>query len=122
MLALFGETPRQGAIGLASLPEYWRHHWGALAAFVEAGVDGFEIVNCAPKALGFPAPARGRVLQLAAEHDLLVVGASDNHGWGEVTCVWRSEEHTSELQSLAYLVCRLLLEKKKPTHEKRTSR
>ena len=28
----------------------------------------------------------------------------------------RSEEHTSELQSLAYLVCRLLLEKKKPLH------
>src|ERR1041384_8863983 len=32
----------------------------------------------------------------------------------------RSEEHTSELQSLAYLVCRLLLEKKNnkptPTH------
>src|SRR2546425_4786168 len=27
----------------------------------------------------------------------------------------RSEEHTSELQSLAYLVCRLLLEKKKNT-------
>src|SRR2546425_9250129 len=29
----------------------------------------------------------------------------------------RSEEHTSELQSLAYLVCRLLLEKKKDTHD-----
>src|SRR2546425_9509768 len=28
----------------------------------------------------------------------------------------RSEEHTSELQSLAYLVCRLLLEKKKQTY------
>src|SRR5687767_15614439 len=28
----------------------------------------------------------------------------------------RSEEHTSELQSLAYLVCRLLLEKKKVNH------
>src|SRR5205814_5426436 len=27
--------------------------------------------------------------------------------------VWRSEEHTSELQSLRHLVCRLLLEKKK---------
>src|SRR2546425_1900765 len=27
--------------------------------------------------------------------------------------VGRSEEHTSELQSLAYIVCRLLLEKKK---------
>src|SRR3989441_2772520 len=29
----------------------------------------------------------------------------------------RSEEHTSELQSLAYLVCRLLLEKKKNHHD-----
>src|SRR5262245_65313977 len=28
---------------------------------------------------------------------------------------WRSEEHTSELQSLRHLVCRLLLEKKKKT-------
>ena len=30
----------------------------------------------------------------------------------------RSEEHTSELQSLAYLVCRLLLEKKKKTENR----
>src|SRR2546425_6460043 len=30
-----------------------------------------------------------------------------------MTSTERSEEHTSELQSLAYLVCRLLLEKKK---------
>src|SRR3989441_8514936 len=30
----------------------------------------------------------------------------------------RSEEHTSELQSLAYLVCRLLLEKKKKTERR----
>src|SRR3712207_7191727 len=30
--------------------------------------------------------------------------------------VLRSEEHTSELQSRQYLVCRLLLEKKKHTH------
>src|SRR3712207_6860175 len=29
---------------------------------------------------------------------------------------WRSEEHTSELQSRQYLVCRLLLEKKKTLH------
>src|SRR5687767_15452386 len=32
------------------------------------------------------------------------------------TLIGRSEEHTSELQSLAYLVCRLLLEKKKKKH------
>src|SRR2546425_6291879 len=33
----------------------------------------------------------------------------------EALAASRSEEHTSELQSLAYLVCRLLLEKKKKT-------
>src|SRR2546425_8734656 len=33
----------------------------------------------------------------------------------------RSEEHTSELQSLAYLVCRLLLEKKKHEHSRLTT-
>src|SRR2546425_5512532 len=32
----------------------------------------------------------------------------------------RSEEHTSELQSLAYLVCRLLLEKKKKNKKSHT--
>src|SRR2546425_6980416 len=34
-------------------------------------------------------------------------------GVGQSDLPRRSEEHTSELQSLAYLVCRLLLEKKK---------
>src|SRR3989441_6852751 len=38
-----------------------------------------------------------------AERQVAAVGAN----------LIRSEEHTSELQSLAYLVCRLLLEKKK---------
>src|SRR2546425_6916028 len=40
---------------------------------------------------------------------LFVVTAEANAGLVRM----RSEEHTSELQSLAYLVCRLLLEKKK---------
>src|SRR3712207_7969041 len=33
--------------------------------------------------------------------------------WARSQSIWRSEEHTSELQSRQYLVCRLLLEKKK---------
>src|SRR2546425_8686476 len=44
------------------------------------------------------------------------LGQVDSRGPGSAACTtsWpRSEEHTSELQSLAYLVCRLLLEKKK---------
>src|SRR2546425_8274189 len=41
-------------------------------------------------------------------------GRSLNYGALVATAAaLRSEEHTSELQSLAYLVCRLLLEKKK---------
>ncbi len=28
------------------------------------------------------------MIALARRHNLLLVGASDNHGWGKVTCVW----------------------------------
>src|SRR5437762_9868239 len=38
-------------------------------------------------------------------------------GGGVLADGGRSEEHTSELQSPMYLVCRLLLEKKKTTHD-----
>src|SRR2546425_3339837 len=41
------------------------------------------------------------------------VAPLDRAGRVEELARMRSEEHTSELQSLAYLVCRLLLEKKK---------
>src|SRR3712207_6996583 len=37
----------------------------------------------------------------------------DNAAFGCINNLQRSEEHTSELQSRQYLVCRLLLEKKK---------
>src|SRR2546425_2823157 len=46
---------------------------------------------------------------LPAEAQQLAVCTEERCAQHEV----RSEEHTSELQSLAYLVCRLLLEKKK---------
>src|SRR2546425_7390417 len=39
--------------------------------------------------------------------------ARRREAWTPPAPHFRSEEHTSELQSLAYLVCRLLLEKKK---------
>src|SRR3712207_7989931 len=41
-------------------------------------------------------------------------GVPGVEGWGKES--GRSEEHTSELQSRQYLVCRLLLEKKKNPH------
>src|SRR2546425_2238854 len=50
------------------------------------------------------------LLAVGIEHDEVGVAAD---GEGPLLRIERSEEHTSELQSLAYLVCRLLLEKKK---------
>ena len=88
MMRIFAALERQGALGIASLPEYWRNFSDDLGSFVFAGADGFEIVNCAPKALAFPSRGRREVLDLARGHNLMVVGASDNHGWGQVTCVW----------------------------------
>src|SRR2546423_10548713 len=61
-----------------------------------AGVAGATAATAATAACCVGATAAAE-LQLCVE-----LGCSEN----------RSEEHTSELQSLAYLVCRLLLEKK----------
>src|SRR2546425_10803691 len=52
-------------------------------------------------------PARCRVCRIRT------VVARERPGDRGTAHAGRSEEHTSELQSLAYLVCRLLLEKKK---------
>src|SRR5205823_14445485 len=55
-------------------------------------------------------------LMLGPIEDMLVrASGSPTVSREELDLVHRSEEHTSELQSLAYLVCRLLLEKKNKT-------
>src|SRR3712207_8486136 len=46
----------------------------------------------------------------------LLVGEDDGEEAVVLFVARRSEEHTSELQSRQYLVCRLLLEKKKKTN------
>src|SRR2546425_5341399 len=57
------------------------------------------------------APSRARYLQLVLESEKTPQQSPES--MGILGALMRSEEHTSELQSLAYLVCRLLLEKKK---------
>src|SRR2546427_4080798 len=47
----------------------------------------------------------------------LVFFDSDSNGRSDHVGMYRSEEHTSELQSQSNLVCRLLLEKKKKPHK-----
>src|SRR3989441_2586429 len=67
----------------------------------------------------------GQVLAVDDDPDAVasaMANAARNRVCDRVRCVLgdaaRSEEHTSELQSLAYLVCRLLLEKKKKRDRK----
>src|SRR2546425_7925144 len=67
-------------------------HRSCLEDHAGAGDGGRDVTHAAH---------HGRFAQLAAQ---------------DVVLDHRSEEHTSELQSLAYLVCRLLLEKKKNSH------
>src|SRR2546425_5185625 len=63
-----------------------------------------------------------RDLTIAVEDSTVVVRRPSEEAYhkalhGLTRTLVRSEEHTSELQSLAYLVCRLLLEKKKKQKE-----
>src|SRR5438445_9963963 len=64
-------------------------------------------VHGAPLADGIGMPSGGDGLDMALRHVRRVMMGPP-----------RSEEHTSELQSRQYLVCRLLLEKKKRNHNK----
>src|SRR5205085_12158305 len=104
------------------------------------------LVHCsgAPRALhSFPTrrssdlpPAAGAADTIVVRHAAVNVGARSLTDWpkpasllpalatspdavafGEVYLTWRSEEHTSELQSQSNLVCRLLLEKKKKNNK-----
>src|SRR3989441_2895617 len=87
LLALIGVGVRRWIFGLSHV------------STDNAQVDG-HIIPILPKVGGFVTDVR----------------VDDNRAV-KVGDVLRSEEHTSELQSLAYLVCRLLLEKKKKKQE-----
>src|SRR3712207_8931712 len=60
---------------------------------------------------GVPAHVDGRMLQITERAGGRVINPDRMWHYTE-----RSEEHTSELQSRQYLVCRLLLEKKNKTN------
>ena len=77
-----------GALSVASIPEYVRNHWERLDTLVAAGLDGFEIVNAAPKANEITRAERDTVIALARRTDRFVVGVSDSHGWGATSMVW----------------------------------
>ena len=77
-----------GALSVASLPEYRRNQWGRLDTLIAAGLDGFEIVNAAPKANEIARTDRDSVIKVARSRNRFVVGVSDSHGWGATSMVW----------------------------------
>src|SRR2546422_5179294 len=72
------------------------------------------LLACAGGGPQTPAPQSP---QQALEQFMTAVKAKDLDRMGDL---WRSEEHTSELQSRLHLVCRLLLEKKKNNNQTHT--
>src|SRR3712207_7318733 len=82
-----------------------------------------DALPISPLRAACPASARNRGTSSTGMSSMKKLGALA----GMVVRIWparlvsitaRSEEHTSELQSRQYLVCRLLLEKKKPTRHR----
>lgn len=77
-----------GALSVASIPEYEQNHWGRLDTLIGAGLDGFEVVNAAPKANEMGRERRDSVIALARRTGRFVVGVSDHHGWGATSMIW----------------------------------
>src|SRR5205823_8133544 len=86
----------------------------------------FLMIRRPPRSTLFPTRRSSDLVAMGARRRLnrlrARIAVSEAAAWtgrrffgGRYRVIPRSEEHTSELQSLAYLVCRLLLEKKKKT-------
>jgi len=80
---------KKGYLVTANLPEYWRFHWKVgNTDFLSWDVDGFEIVNSAPRSLDFPLARRRQIIEHCRQRRLFMTGVSDNHGWGMATAAW----------------------------------
>src|SRR5690554_618475 len=112
VLSLSGGAAGRRLATLISMWEYVRRYMTVGPWFDEAGRKTDQINPFIEKTL-----KEGRVSFLDYERsnrEYLAQERREGNGIsGTAVFLWRSEEHTSELQSRPHLVCRLLLEKKK---------
>src|SRR5699024_12093605 len=92
---------------------YIRKHWAALCNFCDDGLAEVDN-NAAERALRAVCLGKKNYVFFGSDHG----GERGALLYGLIGT--RSEEHTSELQSRFDLVCRLLLEKKKRVHGKKS--
>src|SRR5438045_5056313 len=104
-IAFDGTALRPGRTGVGYYSEHLLHHLARAASDDELIVVSNRAIDTTS-----PLPARVRVATARGHVPRLV--------WMQTLAATRSEEHTSELQSLRHLVCRLLLEKKKKNRKK----
>src|SRR2546425_1848122 len=95
--------------GMRSVRE--RNSSGSGRATTEWGLTGRSTTEDISEVLGLVPEAVSALLTVLPRNPLAARGTEPSPLVREPHYL-RSEEHTSELQSLAYLVCRLLLEKK----------
>src|SRR2546425_12256474 len=93
-----------------------QYHQRRQCSSEDGGNSFFLMIRRPPRSTLFPYTTlfrsqRSMLLDLIREWVSIINADSARAKMAEIQD--RSEEHTSELQSLAYLVCRLLLEKKK---------
>src|SRR5690554_7038097 len=100
------------------------HEAGAKVADIcrRLGISNGTFYNWRSKYAGLEINEAKRLRELESENNklkkLLAEKLLENEALKDVVSKkWRSEEHTSELQSRPHLVCRLLLEKKKKKKE-----
>src|SRR5687767_6000281 len=88
---------------------------GELAEVLTAGPNNIALEQDKQhRTLGFAAVAEAEFANASPQSRVMLEAYARGVNAYISTLDARSEEHTSELQSLAYLVCRLLLEKKNP--------
>src|SRR2546425_8752625 len=99
--------PSSRARGPALECAVWAQRPGAIPSRRTTRLEKRTVTSSRARGGGTKIPRRREVDQVPA-------------GRAPLRPMQRSEEHTSELQSLAYLVCRLLLEKKKKNTKENT--
>src|SRR2546426_4902402 len=89
---------------------------GGIESYPGGGGYGKDLKNMYRRYYGAAVGFSGRGEQIPNEDCYCEIDPDTVDRWGIPVLRFRSEEHTSELQSPCNLVCRLLLEKKKKQH------